>query len=88
MSNNVWNMGVDLIPRGNNQHLGSKTGNKWTVNGYVLAEACEKSITDNAVSTAADSTDTNLITGRTLYYALQNAGVNAITDTQIDNLFA
>ena len=31
-------------------------------------------VTDYTTSTAADSSDTNLITGRTLYYALANAG--------------
>ena len=51
-----------------------------TVNGYTLNSASEKSVTDNTSSVAPSSTDTNLITGRTLY--------NAIASTsEIDALF-
>lgn len=52
-----------------------------TVNGYTLAAAAAKGVTDNSTSTAASSSDTNLITGRTLYYALQNAGYTTNTGT-------
>ena len=38
-------------------------------NGYTLGAACAKGVTDNSSSTAVTSSDTNLITGRTLYYA-------------------
>lgn len=51
-----------------------------TVNGYSLNAASEKSVTDNTSSVAPSSTDTNLITGRTLY--------NAIASTsEVDALF-
>jgi len=40
-----------------------------TVNGYKLAAASAKGVTDNSSSTAISSSDTNLITARTLYYA-------------------
>ena len=36
---------------------------------YTLGAACAKGVTDNSSSTAVTSTDTNLITARTLYYA-------------------
>ena len=40
-----------------------------TVNGYKLAAASSKGVTDNTASTAVSASDTNLITARTLYYA-------------------
>lgn len=40
-----------------------------TFNGYTLAAACAKGVTDNTTETAISSSDTNLITGRTLYNA-------------------
>lgn len=55
---------------------------------YTLAAACAKGVTDRTSSTAASSSGTNLITERTLYYALENAGSRvAITNTEIDALF-
>lgn len=51
-----------------------------TVNGYTLNAASAKGVTDNTSSVAPSSTDTNLITGRTLY--------NAIASTsEVDALF-
>ena len=38
-------------------------------NTYTLGAACAKGVTDNSSATAVTSSDTNLITGRTLYYA-------------------
>lgn len=40
----------------------------------TLGTAAAKGVTDNTSSTAVTSSDTNLITGRTLYYHLANAG--------------
>jgi hypothetical protein len=51
-----------------------------TYNGYTLAAACAKGVTDNSSATAPSSTDTNLITGRTLYNAIAST-------TEIDGLF-
>ena len=87
MANKEWNMGVDLLPKTSNSFNIGSSSKKWVFNGYTLADACAKGVTDNTSSTAPSSSDTNLVTGRTLYYALDNAGVTAITDTQIDNLF-
>lgn len=46
-----------------------------------LAAAAYKAVTDNSTSTAVTSTDTNLITARTLYYAgyVKSSGVTSIT---------
>ena len=88
MSNKPWNLGVDLLPKtGATYNLGS-SANKWIVNGYTLGDACAKGVTDNSASTAVSSTDMNLVTGRSVYYALENAGVTAITNAQIDALFS
>lgn len=38
-----------------------------TINGYTLGAASAKGVTDNSSATAVTSTDTNLITARTLY---------------------
>jgi hypothetical protein len=51
-----------------------------TVDGYTLAAASAKSVTDNTTSTAPSSSDQNLITGRTLYNAIAS-------DVEVDNLF-
>ena len=49
---------------------GGTTSKTLTVsNTYTLGAACAKGVTDNSSSTAVTSSDTNLITGRTLYYA-------------------
>ena len=51
-----------------------------TVDGFKLAAASAKNVTDNTISTAPNVNDTNLITGRTLY--------NSITSSnEIDSLF-
>lgn len=44
-----------------------------------LAAAAYKSVTDNSSSTAVTSTDTNLITARTLYYAGYTKNVGTVT---------
>lgn len=43
-----------------------------TYNGYTLDAACAKGVTDNTSNTDVTSSDTNLITARTLYYQLAN----------------
>lgn len=49
---------------------GGTTSKTLTVGAdYTLGAACAKGVTDNSSSTAVTSSDTNLITGRTLYYA-------------------
>ena len=87
MPNKTWNMKTDLLPNASGTYNLGSSSKAWIVNGYTLGAACAKGVTDNSSSTAASSTDTNLITGRSLYYALQNAGVSAITDNEIDSLF-
>lgn len=52
-----------------------------TVNGYTLAAACAKGVTDNSSNTDVTSSDTNLITGRTLYYQLAKKGYTTNTGT-------
>ncbi len=88
MPNKVWNMNTDLLPGTNNGFNLGNASKKWVVNGYSLGDACAHGVTDNTSSTAASSSDENLITGRSLYYALENAGVAAITNAQIDALFS
>ena len=56
--------GSELVNLNATQALTNKT-----YNGYTLADACAKGVTDNSSATAVTSSDTNLITGRTLYYA-------------------
>lgn len=53
----------------------------------TLGAAAAKGVTDNTTTTAASSTDENLVTGRTLYYALQALGMEEATDADIDALF-
>ena len=76
---------------------GGTTSKTLTVGGdYTLGAACAKSVTDNSSSAAVTSSDTNLITGRTLYYHCANKGFltelskgtttgsgNAVTDLSI-----
>lgn len=52
-----------------------------TYNGYTLAAACAKGVTDNSSSADVTSSDTNLITGRTLYYQLAKKGYTTNTGT-------
>ena len=88
MANKPWNMSVDLLPSTTATFNIGNSSKKWIVNGYTLGDACTKGVTDNSSSTAPSSSDTNVITGRTLYYAFENAGVSAITTAQIDSLFS
>jgi len=52
-----------------------------TVDGYTLAAASAKGVTDNTTNTDVTSSDTNLITGRTLYYQLAKKGYTTNTGT-------
>ena len=52
-----------------------------TYNGYTLAAACAKGVTDNSSNADVTSSDTNLITGRTLYYQLAKKGYTTNTGT-------
>ena len=52
-----------------------------TVNGYTLADASAKGVTDNSSNADVTSSDTNLITGRTLYYQLAKKGYTTNTGT-------
>ena len=47
----------------------------------TLGTAAAKNVTDNSTNTAVTNSDTNLITGRTLYYHLANAGYTTNTGT-------
>lgn len=54
---------------------GGTTSKTLTVSSsYTLGEACAKGVTDNSSSAAVTSSDTNLITGRTLHYHCTNKG--------------
>lgn len=60
---------------------GGTTSKTLTVSeSYTLGAACAKGVTDNSSSTAVSSTDTNLITARTLYYAgyVKSSGVTSV----------
>ena len=77
---------------------GGTTSKTLTVGSdYTLGAACAKGVTDNSSSTAVTSSDTNLITGRTLHYHCVNKGFltslvkgtttgsgNAVTDITIN----
>ena len=52
-----------------------------TVDGYTLAAASAKGVTDNTSNADVTSADTNLITGRTLYYQLAKKGYTTNTGT-------
>ena len=58
---------------------GNLTATKF--NDYTLGAACEKGVTDNSSDTDVTSSDTNLITGRTLYYQLAKKGYTTNTGT-------
>ena len=49
-----------------------------------LGDAALKDVTDNSTPTAVTSTDTNLITGRTLYNAGYAKATDVVTDVQIN----
>ncbi len=60
---------------------GGTTSKTLTVSeSYTLGAACAKGVTDNSSATAVSSTDTNLITARTLYYAgyVKSSGVTSV----------
>ena len=48
-----------------------------------LGDAAYKGVTDNSSSTAVTSTDTNLITGRTLYYAGYTKNTGTVTSVKV-----
>ena len=61
---------------------GSTTSKTLTVSeSYTLGAACAKGVTDNSSNTDVTSSDTNLITGRTLYYQLTKKGYTTNTGT-------
>ena len=64
-------------------YVNPSTGNiqATTFNGIALTAAAGKSITDNSSNTDVTSSDTNLITGRTLYYQLAKKGYTTNTGT-------
>lgn len=64
-------------------YVNPSTGNiqATTFNGITLAAAAAKSITDNSSNADVTSSDTNLITGRTLYYQLAKKGYTTNTGT-------
>ena len=61
---------------------GATTSKTLTVSeSYTLGAACAKGVTDNSSNADVTSTDTNLITGRTLYYQLAKKGYTTNTGT-------
>lgn len=61
---------------------GSTTSKTLTVSeSYTLGAACAKGVTDNSSNADVTSSDTNLITGRTLYYQLAKKGYTTNTGT-------
>lgn len=61
---------------------GGTTSKTLTVGAdYTLAAACAKGVTDNSSNADVTSSDTNLITGRTLYYQLAKKGYTTNTGT-------
>ena len=88
--------GVGLVNTSNNEIYTSNTG---TVTGTGTSNKLAKwngtssitdgpGITDNSSSTAVTSTDTNLITGRTLYYAGYTKNTGTVTGSSLtaDNI--
>ena len=61
---------------------GGTTSKTLTVEAdYTLGAACAKGVTDNSSNADVTSSDTNLITGRTLYYQLAKKGYTTNTGT-------
>lgn len=61
---------------------GATTSKTLTVSeSYTLGAACAKGVTDNSSNADVTSSDTNLITGRTLYYQLAKKGYTTNTGT-------
>ena len=64
---------------------GGTTSKTLTVNNtYTLGAACAKGVTDNSSATAVTSSDTNLITGRTLYYAGYTKNTGTVTSITLN----
>lgn len=70
------NIGLTLTPNATGFSIsGGTTSKTLTVsNSYTLGAACAKGVTDNTSNTDVTNSDTNLITGRTLYYQLAKKG--------------
>ena len=56
-------------------------GSEFANTTYTLGAACAKGVTDNSSNADVTSSDTNLITGRTLYYQLAKKGYTTNTGT-------
>ena len=79
MPNKTLTFKMDILPDSDGDFNLGSIAKKWIINGYTLTEACAKNITDNTTSTAPSSSDTNLITGRTLYNAIASTSeINAL----------
>lgn len=74
--------GITLSPQTTGFKLSGGTTSKTLTIGadYTLAAACTKGVTDNTSATAVTSTDQNLITGRTLYYAGYTKNTGTVTE--------
>lgn len=80
MPNKTLTFKTDILPYSSEGYNIGDSTNKWKVNGYVVSAAAEKNVTDNTTPTAPNSSDQNLITGRTLYNAIAS-------ESEIDALF-
>lgn len=75
--------GLTLAPQTTGFKISGGTTSKTLTVGadYTLAAACAKGVTDNSSNADVTSSDTNLITGRTLYYQLAKKGYTTNTGT-------
>lgn len=75
--------GLTLAPQTTGFKISGGTTSKTLTIGadYTLAAACAKGVTDNSSNADVTSSDTNLITGRTLYYQLAKKGYTTNTGT-------
>lgn len=75
--------GLTLAPQTTGFKVSGGTTSKTLTVGadYTLGAACAKAVTDNSSNTDVTSSDTNLITGRTLYYQLAKKGYTTNTGT-------
>lgn len=81
-SSKKWNIFVEQINGDAPVTLtGAQALTNKTYNGYTLAAASAKGVTDNSSNADVTSSDTNLITGRTLYYQLAKKGYTTNTGT-------
>lgn len=78
--------GLTLTPQTTGFKVSGGTTSKTLTVGadYTLGAACAKGVTDNSSSTAVTSTDTNLITGRTLYYAGYTKNTGTVTKVKVN----